>query len=82
MDNEMMNRLIAIQMKHNPQTRIGAAIVVTELLTAMREPTRAMIVEAMTQPHPSIAECGGVIQQGEAAVKIDWQAMVDCVIGD
>lgn len=42
MDNEMIERLVAVQMKHNPQTKIGAAIVVVELLTAMREPTERM----------------------------------------
>lgn len=43
MDNEMIERLVAIQMKHNPQTKIGAAIVIVELLTVMREPTEKML---------------------------------------
>ena len=43
MDNEMIERLITIQMKHNSQTKVGAAIVVVELLTAMREPTAQMV---------------------------------------
>ena len=39
----MIERLVAIQMKHNPQTKVGSAIVVVELLTAMREPTEKML---------------------------------------
>lgn len=46
-------------------------------IEAMREPTRSMVSEAMIQPHPSVAEAGGVIQQGEEAVRIDWRAMID-----
>lgn len=42
MDDEMLNRLTPILVKHNPQTKIGAAIVLIELLTAMREPTEKM----------------------------------------
>ncbi len=47
------------------------------VIEAMREPTKAMVTAAMVQPHPSVAESGGVIQQGEAAIRIDWRAMID-----
>jgi len=42
MDDEMINRLTPILLKHNPQTKIGAIIVLIELLQAMREPTEKM----------------------------------------
>jgi hypothetical protein len=45
-------------------------------IEAMREPTDAMVWETMTTPLPSIAECGGIIEQGKAAIKIQWQVMV------
>lgn len=49
-------------------------------IEAMREPTKEMIVAAMIQPHPSVAEAGGVIEQGREAVKIDYRAMIDEVL--
>lgn len=73
MDEEMMDRLIAIQMKHNPQTRIGAAIVVTELLTALREPTQKMM------------EAGYFINTAQSGVYGPddvWERMIDAIIGD
>jgi hypothetical protein len=45
-------------------------------IEAMRDPTDAMVWETMTTPLPSIAECGGIIEQGKAAIKIQWQVMV------
>jgi hypothetical protein len=72
MDKEMMDRLIAIQMKHNPQTRVGAAIVVTELLTAMREPTQKML--------DAVANYGWT--EGKSDVEGIWSDMIDAIIGD
>ena len=46
-------------------------------IETMREPTKAMIDEAMIQPHPSVQESGGLIEQGRAAIRIDYQAMID-----
>lgn len=46
-------------------------------IAAMREPTKAMIDEAMIQPHPSVQESGGLIEHGRAAIRIDYQAMID-----
>lgn len=72
MDKEMMDRLIAIQMKHNPQTRIGAAIVVTELLMALREPTEAMkSIEGVHWGY-GCNTCGGLTE--------GWYAMIDGII--
>lgn len=70
MDKEMMDRLIAIQMKHNPQTRIGAAIVVTELLMALREPTEAML--KADGIYTNCNTCGGH--------KEGYQRLIDCII--
>jgi hypothetical protein len=67
MDNEMMDRLIAIQMKHNPQTKIGAAIVITELLHVMREPTDNMLKAAR------------IIRTGDHVAC--WQEMIDAITG-
>lgn len=73
MDDEMINRLIPIIIKHNPQTKIGAAIVLVELLIAMREPTEKMI------------EAGVFIETAQSGVYSCtevWQAMLDAIIGD
>ena len=51
-------------------------------IEAMRDPTEAMICEAMIKPHPSVAEAGGIIEQGRAAVKIDYQAMIDAALSE
>lgn len=70
MDNEMIDRLVPILMKHNPQTKIGAAIVLAELFQAMREPTKKMMsIDAPDMP------AGGDIKE-------IWQAMIDAVIND
>lgn len=41
-----------------------------------REPTDAMVVEAMIQPYPTVEEAGGLIEQGREAVRVEWRAMV------
>ena len=52
------------------------------MLEAMREPTGRMVVHAMIQPHPSVADFGGdILAQGRAATKIDYQAMIDAALG-
>lgn len=38
----MLNKLAPILLKHNPQTKIGAVIVLVELLQVMREPTEKL----------------------------------------
>lgn len=49
-------------------------------IEAMREPTDKMIVEAMIQPLPSVTEAGGVLEQGRASARIEWQAMIDAAL--
>lgn len=68
----MMDRLIAILIKHNPQTRIEAAIVVVELLTAMREPTEKQYN----------ALCATDTMWRELNSLIVWQRYIDAVIND
>lgn len=72
MDSEMIERLVAIQIKHNPQTKIGAAIVIVDLLTAMREPTENMKIAGSIDPGS-----GGPDEGYETEV---WQAMLDAII--
>lgn len=52
-------------------------VLAMDAIEAMREPTQGMIVAAMIQPHPSVDEAGGLIKQGEVAIRIDYQAMID-----
>jgi len=69
MDDEMINRLTPILLKHNPQTKIGAIIVLIELLQAMREPTEKMI------------DAG--IEIGPARSPTSYyQAMIDAITND
>jgi len=49
-------------------------------IEAMREPTDSMIVEAMTTAYPTVAEAGGVLEQGRAAARLEWQAMIDAAL--
>ncbi len=72
MDNEMIERVTYIIMKHNPQTKIGAAIVAVEIFTAMREPTEGMLLGEGV--HKSCHMCGGH--------KEGWQAMIDAAINE
>lgn len=74
MDNEMIERLVTIQMKHSPQTNIGAAIVIVELLTAMREPTEKMIMVGFNKPND--------FQHGEITVCEIHTAMIDAILGN
>jgi hypothetical protein len=76
MDNEMIERLVAIQMKHNPQTKIGATIVVVEMLTAMREPTTDMLTAPVKGGFPlEPASYSG-------NRPYIWRAMIDAVINE
>lgn len=61
----------------DPEQRSAAMDLARAAIEAMREPTDGMIGEAMIQPHPSVADAGGVIEQGRAAIRIDYQAMID-----
>lgn len=75
MDDEMLERLLPIIMRHTiPQTKMGAAIVIVELLTAMREPTEKMKIAGSIDPGS-----GGPDDGYETEV---WQAMLDAIIGD
>jgi len=71
MDIEMINRLSDILMKHNPQTKIGAAIVAVEVVTAMREPTDYMQNKYFELNHNS----------GTFDVSI-WERSIDAIIGE
>jgi hypothetical protein len=47
------------------------------VIEEMREPTDAMVMAAMITPFPTVKEAGGVVPQGQAAVRLEWQAMID-----
>lgn len=78
MDNEMIERLSSILVKHNPQTKIGAAIVVVELLTAMREPTQNVLMKVSE----AILACPNASDYERLVAIKATQAMIDAVIDD
>lgn len=73
MDNEMIDRLTPILMKHNPQTKIGATIVMVELLQAMREPTEKMV---------SAGAYYSTAQSGVYDCEDVWHTLIDAIIGE
>ena len=65
---------VSICMAHTFEKEACAAI------EAMREPTSAMIVEAMVTAYPTLAEAGGILEQGRLAARLEWQAMIDAAL--
>lgn len=76
--NEMIERVAnAIMKEENPDSLDQYAAMARAAIKAMRVPTERMIGEALIQPHPSVAESGGIIPQARRAALIDWRAMID-----
>lgn len=51
-------------------------------LQAIREPTEQMILAAMITSYPTVEQAGGLIQQARAAVRLEWQAMVEAALSE
>lgn len=73
-DQEMIERVVNILMKHNPQTRIGGTIVAYEIIKAMREPTEKMI-EAFDEASPMYDDPNTT---GEEY----WTTAIDSILND
>lgn len=78
MDKEMIERLTNILLKHNPQTKIGAIIVVVELIKALREPTDKMLIE-MEDAEPNLY-CF-LPKEQSPSYKV-WQAAINAIINE
>jgi hypothetical protein len=88
MDKEMIDRLMPILLKHKPETKFGATIVLVELLQAMREPTLDMLDvghRAALKVKPSNISGMTLEAQTKAICTREnacWKAMIDTIISE
>lgn len=61
-------------------SKAAARDVARAAILAMREPTEAMVYEAMTTAYPTVKEAGGMLPQAKEAARLEWQAMIDAAL--